>query len=445
MQSSRSDIYVPGVDKGISRWQQATGESKEISYKTITKILKKKDFKTAKILLQQVINDKDAAPLVKEKANYLMGLLLLNGRSKIEGDVAQGLEYLKNGPPAAKYTLGVIYLKGLYGVPSDGKMGIDYLEEASHQGHKKASLTLAYLYELAQTSGGIENKKINQSAITRFFLDGPDLLKKYDDRTIRKRINLAKKSDQPELYLKYGDLAWSQWTKEKKVFTNKIMERAWEDAQKISGKKIPKEAQAHVKAAQRKLGMMHYDKGVGRKSPWYHEKAVEYWERAAAQPDPDSAALYYLGLAYSSGKGVKKDVEKGKGFLKEAAKLGFKQSNVMLAHLDKTKPLSKKDLKDKNDLNLSRAPEIDVIKAGKPILSKACTWFKKHAGAIIGGILIASITTVAVAAIAAGLIALTIFFPHVMIPIWVVAGVFALSALGIGALFFAALAGGAGH
>ena len=425
----------------IRHWQQAVGrggDMGDIETNLINEILKQKDFKSAILLANRVIEDKTTPPLTKEKAHYLLGLLFLNGTWKVEKDVPKALEHFEHGPAAALYDLGVIHLKGLYGTPKDVDKGIDYLIRASDQGLKKASLTLGYINYLIEV-GQFQEEKINETAITRFLLDGPDLLKEYDDQTIRNRINLAKKSDQPELYLKYADLAWQHWIKEGKKFSKEIAKRAWDDAQKIP-EKSPKETKAKLKEAQTKLGMLKYVEG---KVPYYsynYHKAVEYWKKAATEPDPDPAALYYLGLAYSSGKGVGKDLKVGKQYLGKAARLGFKQSNVMLDHLEKKRPVSKKEIKaEQNELGLKRSPEIDVIKSNRPLSKKIYSWFKKHQKAIIGGIAIAIVSIIALAAIAAALVALTIFFPHVMIPIWIGVGLLGLGAISLIALFLNAL------
>jgi hypothetical protein len=205
-----------------------------------------------------------------------------------------------------------------------------------------------------------------------------------------------------------------------------MMTEAWENAQK-SGAKLKNDPQAstYTKEAHRKLGIVKYDYS------WYQE-AVKHWEMAAEEPFPDPATQYYLGLAYTSGKGVKKDIKKGKEYLQKASSQGFIQANAVLNHLENKQTLSIKqrgNIEEKNELGLPANAEKDVVQATKPFLNKVFSWFRKYSGPIIGAIAAITITTLAIGAIVGGLIALTISFPHIMVPVWKIVGEVGIVAL----------------
>jgi hypothetical protein len=95
---------------------------------------------------------------------------------------------------------------------------------------------------------------------------------------------------------------------------------------------------------------------------------------------------------------------------------------------------------DESALKLAPKEEEHCIRAQKNFLKRAWHWIKDHKA----GVLYTTISVVALAAIIGGLVALTIFFPHVMIPIWIGLGVLTgLTVVG-GGFFMLAFAAGSG-
>jgi TPR repeat protein len=90
------------------------------------------------------------------------------------------------------------------------------------------------------------------------------------------------------------------------------------------------------------LGRLYYHGLLDQKNKLInYEKAIEYWEKAKIKGDPRTS--YLLGLAYYSGKGVKRDIRKGKEYIEKAKNLGFKAASHALDNLSYSS--SKKNIK----------------------------------------------------------------------------------------------------
>jgi TPR repeat protein len=427
-------VYIPDLDKGIK------SGNKSVSFKAISDFLKSGEFVEAEKLLTNILGSQKITVKEKEKTHYLMGLLYLHGGPDFPKDINKALEHLTLGSPTAKYTAGVIYLKGLYGAEKNAELGMQYLRKASDAGSHKASFLLGYIDHL--NKGDKKDEGITQTALARFVLEGPDLLSKRDVKEEARLHKLIERSDlsaRPRLFLKLGDVAWKKWENTEHIFEKKIMKQAWKAAKKTS-QKIAKttgneQAKKQKKAAQRKLGIAEH-------ASHQYEGAIVYWKKAASEPFPDLIAQYYLGLAYMSGEeGVQKDEKKGLEYLTKASNQGLTQATTKLNHLKNKQSLQRSEKSKEKKVSGAISSKETVIKSKKSSDNRLWAWIKKHPGLTILGV----ITTLAVGAIIAGLVAATIFFPHVMIPIWIVTGVVVLApVIAIGAVGIA-LHKGVGH
>lgn len=363
-------------------------------------------------------------------ASYLLGLLYLQGYGKVEQNVAEAIALFNRiDTHQSNHTLGVLYLQGLYGVPKDVKEGMRHLKRASTQGSTTANIVLGIIYWAGVD--GYPQKSDKAQQFLRSMVEGSNYeaywcspeLKKLSveskrvlvDYAFQKATHVAGRwiehlpeAEQAHLFCRLGDRLWSKGgqTDFKKAAD------AWTKMEKAIPKNRPltdleKRALCHV-------GRAWYH--LREKSEQNYTEAVRLWQRAAEAGHP--MAHYYLGLAYCSGKGVKKDLEKGKAELKMAAEQQFQPACAMLNRLEKKELKPLQPVAD-NPLQLPPHEEKDVIEANDHFLGKAWTWIKKHSVSIT----ITLITAAAIAALVAGLVALTFFFPHVMVPIWVVAGV----------------------
>ena len=207
------------------------------------------------------------------------------------------------------------------------------------------------------------------------------------------------------------------------------------------------------------LGRAYFaGKGVFKTRDHY-KKAFECWQKAyqLSAENPDPRVLYLLGLAYCSGKGVQKDLLKGKAFLEQASGKGLIAANTALDYLDhpNTKIFNKRDLKQENgpvldpdkDLNIPNKELEEAVKTNKswfkqfiiyPLTQSSSFWSSAK--------VITTLSLTAIAAVVGTLAILTIAFPHVMIPIFIVSGIIlVITLIALGVLGMAFAAGSRGH
>lgn len=361
-------------------------------------------------------------------AKYLLGLMHLQRQ---EG-VAAAIDLFRGSDtPQSNHALGVLYLQGLRGVQRDVAAGMRYLERASEQGDGVSSIILGIIYWT-----GAEGQAKDSNKAQNYLKNGLPSYKNHlsiESKRIMASYAIAQaphnavswiqalpEAEHVEGYRRLGERHWTQGRKSDAIRVLSMMEKAIPTNRPLTDQE---------KGALCQAGRVWYH--LRRKSDY--SEAVRHWQRAAEANHP--MAHYYLGLAFCSGKGVKKDVAKGKAELKRAAEQQFLPANAMLNLLDK------KDLKPlqpvaDNPLQLPAIEEQDVIEASNHFLGKTWTWMKKHRVCMIATL----ITIVGIAALLTGLGALTFFFPHVMLPLWAVAG----GVVGVGGFFLLLFAAGSG-
>ena len=448
MNPIRINLEIPDLVVSI---KEETWGTKENGVTFALQGLKQDPIKYAAIA--ESILKKEAGEKGDSEANLLLGMLYLQGLGCVPKDIDLALHYLQMSRQSqAQYLLGVIYLKGKYGVPEDRERGLKYLQAAGEREHHAANALLGALYWI-----GAEGQCKDRAKATTYFYSSwrsfpyrqiPQEVANYFAgyiasshlHDVDKWIERADPALHSALYDQQGDRQWKELTynlKKNGSVSDDITPKvkaivAWDKAAKLIA--IP-HAQ-NEKALLCKLGHSIYHFGQNGRAllNGSFEKsdyaiAISYWQRAAEADYP--MAQYYLGLAICSGKGVPKDTAKGNEWLQKAAKQQFLPATAMLNHLEgkeKMKKSSKPLIED--PLRLPPKEENDCIAAQHKFLGKAWTWIQNHSKAI----LISTISAVAIAVLVAGVVALTIFFPPVMIPILVVAGVIgaALVVLGIG-------------
>lgn len=387
-------------------------------------------------------------------AKLCQGLLYLHGKNGVEQNIDKAIALFKECDlHYANYTLGAIYLRGLKGVPKDTQLGLKYLEKAASQGNN-----LALTYSGLIHWFGLENQPQDQQKArdelklicwTKNY-HMPFLLQRYPELNQESKdyiaqyvaqngddgaigwISRAESSKRSGLYEQLG-LTLLKGTNNVLDSIKQVSRRvinAWVDMfneAPTDAKLPPSQAEALTDLGRLRIRSKDFDQGTK------YQIAVKYWQRAA-----DSGcvrAKYYLGLAYASGRGVKKDLETAKSWLKVAEADKYLPASVILNHLEKKTELTLEMIDHSQDkLQLPPKEEAQFIKSEKSFLGKAWTYFKKHIAKPL------LITTVSITAITAGLGALTICFPHIMIPIYVVGG----TLLGAGAFMLLLFAAGSG-
>jgi TPR repeat protein len=361
----------------------------------------------AKSIFKQLTNDEGQA----EAAHFWLGMIALN-----EKKFSEAVDYLEQADTAqAHYILGALYLKGVHG-KKDNEAGIQHLEIAAEKGFLRAKVELGAIYYFGMM-GDVDLEKANAYfRVQENWYNVP---------------HISEHAHAAFIDLKQDSLAVFH------LMNIPHGERRYALANKIVAKKhYAKDSTYHIidvcRSVFKKNDTMQNLHPLQKRTcvnlgRYYYEDfqhyklAIEYWKPAAEQGDMH--AQYYLGLAYCSGKGVKKDLVKGKEFLKKAADAGFTPAQSMLNHLNKKEPIpNHQEHVDDQDLPFSDIEEKDCVFANKPFLGKAWTIFKRNIGQIAGVVLGVSIVAGIVLSLVGGAVALTVFFPHVMIPIWIIVG-----------------------
>lgn len=377
------------------------------------------------------------------QAHYLLGLLYLDGSSEVQKDTKKAIDHLKASQSAdADYILGALFFKGLFGIEENKEEGMRFLISASEKGNPNASCWAGLHYWQGKDLNPMNSEKarhlLNANSLEQTSLKFcpqacsilADYAIEYHPHIAKKWIEESSQNSQVSLYRRFGEKQWSSGLGYGR--TDAII--AWKRIAKLIPQNAPlahedKETLCllgrslyHIEEFPERYGIdylkeLQADGEYKADNPFEGHKitAVAHWRRAAEADHPMSQ--YYLGLAYCSGKGVQKNVAMGKEWLQKAAKSQFLPAQAMLNHLDGKQTLTLNNaVQDPH--NLSPKEEQDCVYAQKNFLDKAWIWIKKHWDII----LISTISAVAIGALIAGLVALTLFFPHVMIPIWIVAG-----------------------
>lgn len=432
------NISIPSLTREVAsnRWTDYNSRQNPNPFTYLVGVLRKDPNKYALIVQQMLKAESKADGSDRAEARYLLGLLYLQGLGDVRPNVDKAVARFKQSNMShANYSLGILYLKGLYGVAQNRVQGIQYLERASAQGSILANLMLGIMLWTGAEGTAKDPERAHQklnrlSQIPAFDSLPIECQRAMAEYTIKKDPGCADywvmklpERERPDLHRRLGNSFWEQKNPESAM-------KAWTLMVKEINDRPLREQE---KEAFCMAGRVWYQYRKNDKQGY--AEAARLWQRAAEADHP--MAHYYLGLAYCSGKGVKKDLAKGKAELMRAAELQFLPAKVMLNGLEKKEKIP---LQKDNALHLPPKEEQDAIAANQNFLGKGWTWIKNHKVCI--GVTLISI--VAAAALLAGLGALTFFFPHVMVPIWIVAGVGTGLVVGLGGLFLLAFAAGSG-
>lgn len=418
------NLWTPTLNFAVSskEFGPPKGSSEDLAISTL-----KNGFpEEAKSMFEKIAKKQDGS---EKKALFWLGMIAIyKEKNPLEG--VQRLE--EANTPESNYILGAFYLKGVH-VDQDTKKGIEYLKKAAELGFKRAKVELGAIYYFGLDGGnhkaeGERFLRANRTYSDNLSENACQAIVNINPRSIFSVINNLPLDNSRFLLINKAALSCSNHG------DNHYAAKIWKLACKDKKEQLqPMQTKIFVN-----LGRHYYEK-MGS-----YQDAVEMWKPAAKQGDMQ--AQYYLGIAYCSGKGIKKNLEEGKKLLKLSADAGFSPAQAMLDHIDGVK--SKRDDSpqemDKDAMPFSEKERKDYIHSTKPFLSKAWSWLGRNAVTV--GI-VASVTAVGLAVVggaAAGAIALTIFFPHVMIPLWVVGGGLVTLSVGTLGLIGAGFAAG-GH
>lgn len=193
----------------------------------------------------------------------------------------------------------------------------------------------------------------------------------------------------------------------------------------------------------RDLGRLEY-RFIAAMSPFRQNGAFRAWQEGSKLGNKD--CMYFEGLCYKLGLGVQVDADKAKELWEKAA-AGPNGNKYAQAELDGTvdslestlrREDGVEDVNGRSELKLKDAEVSDRIVASKSWLNRAVSWIRKDEN--LTTIIAISLIALAVVGVVLGLIALTLFFPHIMAIIFGVTAVSAVALIALGVAF-----AGAGH
>lgn len=402
------DLWTPTLDFAVSSTEFGPkGGNEEVALSN----LRNGFVEEAKTIFEKIAKKQDGS---EKKALFWLGMIAVYK----EKNPLEGIQRLQEADsPESHYILGAFYLKGNH-VEKDTEKGIEHLKRSADLGFNRARVELGAIYYLGLDGGNHKAK-------------GQQLLKSIPNVT-----NISDYALQAMVGVDPMNIFRLTLPLNNKSLSliNQTAIDCWKngktnDAVRIWGLGIAKD-ESKLKPIQAKIyvnmGRHYYEKLE------LHRAAVNLWKPAAKQGNMH--AQYYLGVAYCSGKGIKKNLEEGKKLLELSADAGFSPAQAMLEQIrgiETTGDDSTQDM-DKDIISFSQKEKEDYIHSTKPFLNKAWGWLGKNAVTIGIVASVAAVGLSALGAVLAGAVVLTVFFPHVMIPIWVVGG--GLVALSVGTL-----------
>jgi len=233
----------------------------------------------------------------------------------------------------AEYNLGVLYLAGQT-TPVDYQKGIEWMTDAAFKGNAYAQYVLANIYEkgLTDTAGQVVVKANHEQALAMYYLasvnhygEAEYRLADYLVREKKTGLSVAAKQNRLKLIKRLYAGAAKEGVADASLplaFYNAMDRDPAKQAQALATAR--QEATAGNPEAALLLGIM-YERGIAVQA-----NPVEslYWYQHAAM-NPVNA--FILGTLYSEGRGLGKDVQKGKELLQQAADAGFSYANLNLA------------------------------------------------------------------------------------------------------------------
>lgn len=239
------------------------------------------------------------------------------------------------GDARAEYNLGVVYLEGKTN-PVDYKKGVDWMMDAAFKGDAYAQFALANIYEkgLTDTNGNVVIKPNHEQALAMYYLasanDLGDAQYRLADYLVKQKqmgLSVAAKTHRLQLIKRLYEGAARQGIAEAVLplaFYNAMDSDPVKQQQAFATAK--KEATAGNSEAALLLGLM-YDRGIAVQANAF--EALYWYQQAAMNP----VNAFILGTYYAEGKGVGKDLTKGRALLQQSADAGFSYANLNLAVL----------------------------------------------------------------------------------------------------------------
>lgn len=238
----------------------------------------------------------------------------------------------------AEYNLGVLYLEG-HDVSADYQKGISLLRDAAFKGNDYAQYALARVYETGYPNTGEQSIKpdleqamamynlaaANDYSLAEYRLAQLLMRNKKADMTVldkQKRNQLVKNLYQGAFSAGMTEAALPL------AFFNAMSRDKAKQAEALMVAK--KEASGGNTTAALLLGLL-YDRGIAVQQS--QDEAIHWYEKAPTTP----VSAFILGTYYSEGKGVDRDLQKGKALLQQAAEGGFSYASFNLAIMKQQK------------------------------------------------------------------------------------------------------------
>ncbi len=478
--------------KGLEYLQKALENGSDRSRITLAKAILKHQTDQSDRVLYAIKLLETALDKGLERSRIILAKAILKHQpDRVEEAIRQLETALDNGNMEAGHILADIYLGG-QGVDVNKEKAIAFLNRCVEKGNHVASwrLTLIYLkdedpsymetmakegYVRALLYLGLFYYKSGKQGNEKDFNKAESTLEKV--KNIRNRrndkewngengklANEAKRAladiyynqkkylDVHKLYFDLGRMEQTDIEKHRMELCAFYLDKIWKDEFSqfsLSYLKIALNSSAYSGGNDIFRGQAFRDLGrVALRGKWEgvfrgsynnrYAKAVKYWEKGSELGD--SGSKFYLGIAYYTGRGVNRDKKRAIELLHEAKDLGHPLAAAAIDRMNgKNVEIKrrKKDVQSSEELNKLdnldslelKDDEIeDLIIADKPWFNRVIHWFKRNKGGL------RKITEIALAALAAvcavgGLIALTIFFPHVMVRIWIGIGLLGTTGL----------------
>lgn len=468
--------YKPGQDKELL--EEAKKQEQEYRrnwYAVKYNFSDRQKFHLESVIAKFVVA-KDAGSV---EASYHLGRLILKVQGMpppviYDADVAvKALEFaFQNGVKEAGHLLADLYLSGGAGLPIDkskaieiliacdepsadtrlfylykelgeNSKAIDVLKKSAENGNLEAKIQLGYCYARGELGLDIDNqaaKKWLESCI--------DLEKSVYNKLESDGLWMIGRDTLFDVYQKLNDNAGVEKLSEGRWFSAKAkiykanqtlsndpsqLDEVYSTYKSMSGRTIN-----HWTLEERGIFYRDFGRILYRKQK--AEDMIKAWKNGASIGNSD--CKYYLGLAYFTGDITKKDRAEAAKWWNEAAKEG--NALAIQALNDETNSDGEKvpftavvesntNTKGWQELKLDDTENKDLVISKKNWFNRTIAWIRKNPGKIAE----VAFTIIFVAGIIAGLTALTIFFPAVMIPIWTLAGVGVVGIVALGCFFMA--------
>lgn len=278
------------------------------------------------------------AILGESDAQFEIGQLYQYGIA-VKRNIPQAITYYElaagQGDVRAEYNLGVLYLDGKTD-PLNYQKGIDWMTDAAFKGNPYAQYVLANIYEkgLEDDQNLVVVKPNHEQALAMYYLasvnhfgDAEYRLADFLVREKKTGLSVAAKQNRIKLIKRLYQGAANEGVVEATLPLAFYNAMDSEPAKQAEAFAVAKQAATAGNPEAALLVAIMYERGIS--VPENQVEALYWYQQASMNP----VTGFILGTYYSEGKGLGKDIQKGKDLLQQAADGGFSYAGLNLAIL----------------------------------------------------------------------------------------------------------------